>query len=209
MIGEAFVLAGGRSSRMGRPKALMELAGKTFMERILETLSADIPRVFIVGDPPEPERFSDWEVVPDAIPGHGVLSGLHAGLSACRGAWAFCAACDVPALDPLVPQILWEESDGLHDAVIPHALKFPQPTLALYRASIAEGMPKYLERTVETKPGRLLHGYLDRIRVQWVDEGRFFGRGVSPLSFHNTNDEEDYQALLAGWERLRRNDETG
>ena len=178
MIGEAFVLAGGQSRRMGRPKALLELEGVPFLERVLTTLAQTIPRVFIAGTPPEPERFAKWEIVPDSIVGEGVLSGLHAGLLACRGEWAFCGCCDAPALDPRVPGILWEEADGTHDAVVPHALLFPQPTLALYRASTASRIPKFLERTTAKGAGRRLHCFLDTLRIQWVEEVKFTRRGV-------------------------------
>ncbi|MCH7494318.1 molybdenum cofactor guanylyltransferase [bacterium] len=208
MIDEAFVLAGGKSRRMGRPKALLELDGVGFLERVLTTLGQRIPRVFIVGAPPEPQRFTAWETVPDLLPGHGVLSGLHAGLLACRGEWAFCGCCDMPGLDARVPDILWEEADGRHDAVLPHAQKFPQPTLALYRASVAPRIPKFLERTTAKGEGRRLHTFLDTLRIQWVEERRFTMRGVPRTSFLNINDEEDLRELHTLWERQKRHADT-
>lgn len=204
MIGEAFVLAGGKSRRMGRPKALLELAGMAFLERVLKTLAKKIPRVFIVGTPPEPERFGEWEIVPDRLPGNGVLTGLHAGLGACRGEWAFCGCCDMPGLDAQVPGILWEEADGRHDAVIPHAQKFPQPTLALYRRDVGGRIPKFLERTTAKGEGRRLHTFLDTLRIQWVEEGRFTKRGVPRTSFMNINDPDDLRLIRTLWERQKR-----
>jgi len=50
---EAFILAGGASSRMGTDKARLVLEGKTFIERISQTLGDFASRVVIVGQPSE------------------------------------------------------------------------------------------------------------------------------------------------------------
>ncbi|MBC8515152.1 molybdenum cofactor guanylyltransferase [bacterium] len=199
MIQEAFVLAGGASRRMGQPKALMTLGGKTFLERILESLGETIPRVFIVGSPPDPQRWKKWEIVPDILEGEGVLAGIHAGLSACKTHWAFVAACDVPAIDKRLPKLLWDEATGREGCVMPYAQGFPQPTMALYRAKEGVRIPTYLERTAETNLGRKLHGFLDRVGIQMVDEKFFVNRGIPRWSFSNCNDLRDYEQLCKEW----------
>jgi len=190
---------------MGRPKALLRLGGQMFLERILETLGETIPRVFIVGDPPERERWSKWDIVPDTLEGEGVLAGIHAGLSACETPWAFVAACDIPAMDARIPSLLWEKATGREGCVMPYAQGFPQPTMALYRTKEAERIPTYLERTAETHLGRKLHGFLDRIGIQIVDERFFVNRGVPRWAFTNCNDPRDHAILKKVWEEAHAN----
>jgi len=59
----AFVLAGGRSSRMGRDKALVELAGQSLLQRAVDSTSSVVDEVKIVGDPAKYSSFG--RVVPD------------------------------------------------------------------------------------------------------------------------------------------------
>ena len=203
MISEAFVLAGGKSTRMGTPKALLEIDGVNFLTKTLQTLSESAERVFIVGTPPSPEKFSDWEIVDDELPGEGILSGLYTGLKACKTAWAFCGCCDVPTVHKDLPGMLWEVADGKTDCLMPHALGFPQPTLSLYRTSIHKDVPKYLDRTTESNLRRKLWGFLDRIKVQLVEESHFTSRGIPKICFHNNNDVHDLDFLMQEWGKMK------
>src|SRR6185369_5390496 len=89
---EAFILAGGASSRMGTDKSLLPIEGQTFTERIAETLLTVTDSVSVVG------RQSDSSLpsVADVYPQWGALGGLHAALTACKRAWAIVVACDLP-----------------------------------------------------------------------------------------------------------------
>src|SRR6202790_3076791 len=77
-----FVLAGGRSSRMGagpgKDKVFLEFGGQTLLDRALSVMGTVCDRVAIVGDP---AKFTNYEsVVPDIFPGCGPLAGIHAAL---------------------------------------------------------------------------------------------------------------------------------
>src|SRR5262245_22531689 len=90
---EAFILAGGASSRMGTDKARLLLDGKTFIERIAQTLSDFAARVVIVGQHSED---LDLESVIDIHPKWGALGGIETALTNCKTEWAFVIACDLP-----------------------------------------------------------------------------------------------------------------
>jgi len=99
-----FVLAGGKSSRMGTDKALLEFGGQTLVERAIGILkSAGLP-VFIAGAPAgvRPRLESYAAVVPDAEPGLGPLAGVCAAL---RSTWAPLAVF-LPVDIPLMPTSL-------------------------------------------------------------------------------------------------------
>ena len=99
------VLAGGRSSRMGTPKAALEWHGSTLLRRVVgvERRSLDGP-VVVVRAPGQalPELPDGVEVVEDAREGRGPLQGLAAGLAAVRerAHAAYASATDVPLLHP-------------------------------------------------------------------------------------------------------------
>nr|MBA3916917.1 NTP transferase domain-containing protein [Terriglobales bacterium] len=78
----AFVLAGGKSTRMGRDKAMLEVGGKRLLERALETARQVAARVRIVGDPVKLSSFGPG--VPDRYAECGPLGGIHAALTSSR-----------------------------------------------------------------------------------------------------------------------------
>src|SRR5215210_3725473 len=137
------VLAGGRSSRMGTPKAALEWHGSTLLRRItgLVARSVDGPVVVVRAPGQElPELPDDVEVVEDAREGKGPLQGLAAGLAAVgdRAALAFVSSTDVPLLHPrFVRTVLAAVGDDA-DVALPHVGGFPHPLSAAYRVALVE-----------------------------------------------------------------------
>jgi molybdopterin-guanine dinucleotide biosynthesis protein A len=126
---EAFILTGGRSSRMGTDKSQLLIDGQTFTARIAETLVKLTGSVTVVGS----EAGSSLPSVPDVYPQWGALGGLHAALSACGREWAIVVACDLPFVTTELFSFLAEKRLG-HDAVVPiQEDGRPQPLAALYR----------------------------------------------------------------------------
>jgi molybdopterin-guanine dinucleotide biosynthesis protein A len=73
------ILAGGRSSRMGRDKAAVTLAGRTLLDRVVEQLTPQVASVAINADT-APDHCS-WTFIPDIIPGKaGPMAGIHAAM---------------------------------------------------------------------------------------------------------------------------------
>jgi molybdopterin-guanine dinucleotide biosynthesis protein A len=91
-----FVLAGGRSVRMGRDKALIELGGRTLIERAVAKLGEVCAAVRILGDSPGLGRYAP--LVPDLHPGCGPMGGIEAALAGCATEWALVLPVDVPFL---------------------------------------------------------------------------------------------------------------
>ena len=101
---EGFVLAGGRSSRMGRDKALIEIAGETLVERAARILRDAGLGVSIAGARAGVSDRLEWlgPMIPDAEADRGPLAGVCAALRVLRGRWAVF----VPVDAPLVPSAL-------------------------------------------------------------------------------------------------------
>ena len=136
------VLAGGRSSRMGTPKAALEWHGSTLLRRTLGVLARVVDGPVLVvratgqALPALPARV---EVVDDPAEGLGPLQGIAAGLAALAGRAraAFVSSTDLPFLHPeFVRRVLGALGRDV-DVVLPQARGYPQPLAAAYRVSLA------------------------------------------------------------------------
>jgi molybdenum cofactor guanylyltransferase len=143
------VLAGGRSSRMGSPKAALEWHGSTLLRRVVGIVgrSVDGP-VVVVRAPGQslPAMPDGVEVVEDAREGRGPLQGLAAGLGALRGraAVAYASSTDVPLLHPrFVRRVLGALDDDV-DVVLPTVGGFRHPLAAAYRTELAEAVERLI-----------------------------------------------------------------
>ena len=136
------VLAGGRSSRMGTPKAALEWHGSTLLRRTLGVLARVVDGPVLVvraaGQvlPALPARV---EVVEDPAEGLGPLQGIAAGLAALAGRAeaAFVASTDLPFLHPeFVRRVLGALGPDV-EVALPQSRGYPQPLAAAYRVSLA------------------------------------------------------------------------
>jgi molybdopterin-guanine dinucleotide biosynthesis protein A len=142
----AIVLAGGRSSRMGAEKALLEWHGSTMLRRVTGILQRVAEPVVVVHaegqtlpDLPEVER------VADARAGRGPVEGIAAGMRAVQGRCeaVFVSATDVPMLHPDFVRGLAAALDG-HDVAVPVADGREHPLEAVYRLSLLPRVERLL-----------------------------------------------------------------
>ena len=124
------ILVGGKSRRMGRDKAFIEVQGKPLFERVLDLFRECFAQVVLVGD--RGERFADYpvRVLPDLIPGSS-LGGVYTGLSGAVSEWIFVASCDLPFPSKSILQYLCSLREGF-DAVVPKTRQGYEPLFALY-----------------------------------------------------------------------------
>ena len=97
------VLAGGRSRRLGRDKAVETIAGQALILRVLDSLSHVTQELVVVVNNSERERelpLPDSVVTAvDIYPDTGSLGGIFTGLSASTNKWGIVVACDMPFLN--------------------------------------------------------------------------------------------------------------
>ena len=191
---EAFILAGGASSRMGTDKSQLLIDRQTFTERISETLLKLTDSVTLVG------RQLDTSVlpsVPDVYPQWGALGGLHAALAACKRDWAIVAACDLP----FVTGDLFSFLAALrldHEAVVPiQPDGRPQPLAALYRVDPCLQRATELIESVRRRPLDLL----EAVKTRWVSFDEIRNLEQSERFFVNINTPSDYYEATRGYSR--------
>jgi molybdopterin-guanine dinucleotide biosynthesis protein A len=163
------VLAGGRSSRMGTPKAALEWRGSTLLEGIVEAVGRATGRVVVVRAPGQalPALPAGVAVVEDARPDRGPLEAMLAGMGAVEteAGIVFVAAVDLPFLHPaIVARVIRAVGPGV-DAAVPVAGGRPQPLAAAYRIGLRPLVAELAEG-----PTRRMGELLDRARVAWLDE---------------------------------------
>jgi molybdopterin-guanine dinucleotide biosynthesis protein A len=165
------VLAGGRSSRMGTPKASLEWHGSTLLYRTAAVLgrAVDGP-VAVVRAPGQtlPALPGRVETVTDPVEGLGPMQGLAAGLAALadRASVAFVCSTDLPFLHPaFVRRVLRGFADPAVDVVLPVARGFRQPLAAGYRTGLAPLVARLLAEG-NLRPGMLF----DHCTVHRLDD---------------------------------------
>ena len=161
------VLAGGRSSRMGTPKAWLDWHGSTLLWRTCGIVARGAGGPVVVVRAPGqrlPPLPAGVRVVEDAREGKGPLQGLLAGLEAVDGELAFAAATDMPYLHPrFVAAVCGAAGDA--DAAVPVEGGFRQPLAAAYRTALAPLVAELVEGD------RLGSGALfERCDVRWLDD---------------------------------------
>lgn len=101
MTFSAVILAGGKSSRMGRDKAFLQIGGRTLLDRQRDTLvAAGAEEILISGRPRVDYSAFNCRVLTDEFPGAGPLAGVHSALKHCRLPLLLVLAVDLPAMSP-------------------------------------------------------------------------------------------------------------
>ena len=109
MLVAGFVLAGGRSSRMGRDKALLPVGSHTLIEEVASAVRNITGSVTLIGNE---GKFSDlgFDWLDDLHPALGPLSGVETALASRRAAASLIVSCDMPGLNPAWLQALVERA---------------------------------------------------------------------------------------------------
>jgi molybdopterin-guanine dinucleotide biosynthesis protein A len=197
----AIVLAGGRSSRMGRPKMALKIGSHSLLAHTTMALLSCCREVLIIAAPTDAadgvkEALAELRHLPairilhDTHAYQGPLPGIMTGLSEARGALAFVAAGDTPFLAPaLISGLLKElENDPQTNALIPRVARCLQPLTAVYRT---EPMAAHFRNALadgESSPRRSLRGAL----VREIPEENICRWDPSLNSFLNINDDRDF-----------------
>jgi molybdenum cofactor guanylyltransferase len=182
------VLAGGESSRMGAPKAGVDLAGRPLVAHAIEAVVAAGLEPVVVAKPRSELPRIDCPVIRDAHPVPHPAAGILTALEAC-GAPVVVVACDMP----FVPAPLLASLAGLDVAVaVTRVRDRLQPLLARYGPSAGPALEEAIER------GRPLHEAVAALEPLVLEAGDLARFGDPERIAFNVNNRDD----LAAAERL-------
>ncbi len=185
------VLAGGRSRRLGRDKAVELVGGEPLISRVIGRMSEVANEIVVVvsGDEgasqlPLPQ---DATVVVDAYPDKGSLGGIFSGLRAGRSDWAMVVACDMPFVNVALLKHILDQTDEC-DAVVPMLDGRPEPIHAAYSKVCLPAIEKKI-----LADDLKIAGFFEDVRVKFVPEREVDSFDPDHLSFFNINTEQDLQ----------------
>ena len=179
------VLAGGRSTRMGTDKALLQVDGVRLIDGAVATLCGLFPEVLIIANDPQPYAGLAVPVHADLVPEKGSLGGIYTAVAAATHPHVFCLACDMPFANPALIRFLCTLAEG-HDVVVPRTAEGLQPLHALYGRGCLPPMRGQIEAD-RLKIDRLYAA----VRVRYVDEAEMCPFDPELLSFWNLNTREE------------------
>lgn len=195
--GTAIVLAGGTSSRMGRPKALLRFEGAPLVAHVVRILRAAFAETIVVAAPGRELPDLPAAVVRDEVPHRGPVGGLVYGLRAAGRELCFVSSCDAPFLSaPLASHLVSRLVDC--DVAVPRWGDRFQPLHAAYRRSV---LPR-LERQLERGESRMIDLF-DQVRTCTIEPEEVRRFDPEGWSFFNVNTPEDYERALRRAAELR------
>jgi molybdopterin-guanine dinucleotide biosynthesis protein A len=184
---EGFITAGGRSSRMGRDKAWLEIGGRAMIEHVIAALLPVTDGVSVIANSPEYSRLG-LRLFADIYTGIGPLEAIRTSLANARAPLVALAGCDLPFVTSELFSFMLDLR-GDHQAIVPVGLDGRlEPLCALYSVDALDCVTDLIKRG-ERKVSRLFD--LVPTRLVAFDELRHLGG--SDLFFYNVNTRDDYE----------------
>jgi molybdopterin-guanine dinucleotide biosynthesis protein A len=172
----AFVLAGGKSTRMGRDKAFLEFKGRILLARALELAAGVADDVRIVGDPRKFAAFG--RVVEDIYRERGPLGGIHAALMS--------SSTDLNLM--LAVDLVSAARDAKAVVTVPRACDGLQPLCAVYRRGFAEVAEQSLAQGKNK-----IDALFANVETRIVEADELSHAGFSGQMFRNLNRPEEFE----------------
>ena len=197
----SIVLAGGRSSRLGKDKCIQVIAGKSALERTISHLRSLSTEILIVISPRQSSSsfpsLNGTETVVDLHPGKGSLGGIYTGLMYSHSFYNLAVACDMPFLNTPLLRYMMELSPDF-DVIIPRIGEFREPLHAIYTKNCLPRMEKLLSEN-----NLKISNILDSVRVRNIEKEEIDRLDPEHLSFFNINTLADLEKarMLASEEK--------
>jgi len=189
----SIVLAGGKSIRLGREKALEKVKGRPLIQLVIDRLSSLGNEIMVVTSQINTLPDLGVKKVTDIYPNKGPLGGIYSGLMAAPCFYSLVVGCDMPLLNVALLRHIMELSPGF-DVVIPRVNDNVEPLHAVYSKNCLATIEAALKRN------RLqIQGFFHQVKVKYIEDAELKKFDPEHLSFFNINSESDLeraQALL-------------
>ena len=189
--GGAAILAGGKSSRMGRNKPTLEIGGRTLLDRCADALRPIAAPILVVADTLDRYEPAGCRIIADLYPGAGPVGGIVTALAALGEGDHIVVACDMPFLRTGVLLLLLAAASDEYDAVAPWLETGPEPLCAVYRHTCIPLLEEFLN-----SGQRSARHALDTLRTRRVPESDLRQADPNLSSFINLNTPEDLRRYI-------------
>ena len=179
------ILAGGKSSRYGKNKALVEIDGVPLIKRVLKVMETLFESVVLITNTPETYAFFKVPMFEDKIKGLGPLGGIFTGLKVISESAGFFVACDMPFLNSHLIRYLASVRHGF-DVVVPTFSGKFEALHAIYTRNCLKGIEKLINddvyQTIQL---------FKSVSVRYVEENEIRRFDPELSSFSNINKPEE------------------
>ena len=182
-----YILAGGKSTRMGTDKGLLLFNNQPIVQTIIEQLQPAVTKIMIVSNNDEYEKFG-LEVIPDLIKNVGPAGGIHAALHHTDCEQIFVVSCDMPFITSNAIQFMIGQISRAQ-IILPQNQSKPEPLFGVYSK---ECLPLW-QKLIQQEKIKLLEmvTHFDLLKIN-VDQNELFTASF----FTNINDANDLQKAL-------------
>lgn len=186
-IFDCYILAGGKSSRMGNDKGLLLFNGKPLVQKVIEELSPVVNKVIIVSNNHEYEQFG-LQVIEDLIKNIGPAGGIHAALSNAQSEQIFIVSCDMPFITAQAAAYMMQNAGHTQIALPFHHGKI-QPLFGVYSGQCLPKWKQLIEQGIIKLQEMITH--FDLLKID-IENNKLF----NDLLFTNINDKNDFNKAL-------------
>lgn len=190
------ILAGGKSTRMGKNKSLLKIDELTVIERVIRLMSSIFNDVILITNTPEEYKFVDIPIYKDIFEYRGPLAGIHSGLSNSTADDNFIISCDIPLINPeMINHVVNYKSNKL--IRIGRANNHAQTLFGMYSKKILSYLENILDQNnnESIKQNKFsVFRLLDKVDHEVIDLETC--EGYTEHLFYNMNRPEDYNEII-------------
>ena len=186
----SIILAGGKSLRLGRSKALQVIEGRSLIQWVVDRLAILSTEIIIATAHGEAIPCSSAvriKTVADIYPGKGPLVGIYSGLIASSSSRAIVVGCDTPFLNASLLEYMTQIC-STSDVVVPRIKNKLEPLCAVYSKNCLVPIQELLEQD-ELKISKLF----SMVKVKYIEEDELNRFDPKHLSFFNINNQADLE----------------
>ena len=185
------ILAGGKSSRMGRDKSFVELNGRFLIHHVLDQVANLGDELILITNKPDDYTFLGLPMFADVYPNHGSLGGIYTAVYHASHPHTLVVACDMPWLKrPLLQHMLNQRHTA--DVVVPRWDKYPEPLHAVYSKACLPAIEEKLQAQ-QLK----ITSFFGRVSVHFVERDTIAQFDPAGQSFTNLNTPDELQGAQA------------
>lgn len=184
------VLAGGKSSRYGKNKALVKVAGIPLIERTLHVMQSIFEHVVLITNTPEEYAYLHLPMCPDLIKDLGPIGGIFTALHVIPKKAGFFVASDMPSLNPALIRYMVNLQDH-RDVVVPRIDWKLEALHALYSKRCVSEIEQLIQKGIYQ-----VFRFFPHVNVRYVSKDEILKFDPELKSFHNINRPEELQRWM-------------
>jgi molybdopterin-guanine dinucleotide biosynthesis protein A len=185
------ILAGGKGSRLGREKSLLNVGEKQLINRVIAAIQQVCQEILIVTSKEQYTNLAaaklDASIVVDLFPGRAALGGIYTGLNTAKTFHSLVVACDMPLLNSKLLSYIADIAPGF-DIVIPKLGTQLETLHAVYSKNCLE----YIKRLIDSNNLQIFE-FFNSVKIRHVGEDEINRYDPHHLSFLNINTIEDLE----------------